>query len=258
MAWQTVEVTAPSTLKAGYMFNCEADGRLLRVTVPDGGVKEGQIFTGQATVVSDAEASLISAQATVVSDAEAPLVSALTTVVSRAYEPPRGAWKDNLWSCFAHGLCHPWCCASFWFWGCIGLAQLMERMNLTCCANPGTPQDPPAKPFTTILIIFVGYCHVFAFLHLWAMFHFLGAYCYNILYSIMGIHLLILGTKTRKFIRRKYEIPAGCCGEILEDFCCSLFCDCCSTAQMLRHTSDNNERADCCSSTGITSDPRIV
>jgi len=221
MTLSTVEVTAPATLKAGYTLDCEADGRMVSVTVPDGGVKEGQIFTGQAIVVHD------------------------------AYQPPKGAWKNDLCACFDYGLCHPSCCVSFWFSGCVGLAQLMARMNLTWFADPGTPQHSPAETFRAVFIFF---------LVLWALsdlsvpFPLLS----SVLTVITEIVILVLASKTRQFIRRKYEIAAGCCGEILEDVCCILFCNCCSIAQMLKHTADSSDNADCCSPTGLRVDPHIV
>ena len=63
--------------------------------------------------------------------------------------------------------------------------------------------------------------------------------------------LVFLATKTRRHVRAKYAIPeqrcAGC-----EDFCCSLWCNCCVVAQLARHTADYSTYAGlCCSETGV-------
>lgn len=212
MEHQPVQVTAPATLDAGFQFDCEVDGHTVTVTVPDGGVKQGQVFT-------------------------------VDTVdrVSDAYQPPKGAWKDDLCDCCAHGCCHPSCCASWWL-PFIGLAQIMARMNLTWFADPGKPGDSPSKTFKTVFI---------TFLVLYALYS--ASYVNPTLATIMevlyAVPLIILGMKTRSFIRRKYEIP----GSGLEDCCCVFWCQPCSISQMLRHTADynGNTEADCCSPTGI-------
>jgi hypothetical protein len=58
----------------------------------------------------------------------------------------------------------------------------------------------------------------------------------------------------RRFLRQKYAIPAnlsGTGGE-LEDCCCSCWCPCLVSAQMLRHTTDYDVYpATCCTERGI-------
>jgi len=218
MRARSIDVTAPATLEAGFIIDCEVDGRMISVTVPNGGVKEGQIFT----VLDDPEQS--------------PLV--VETAVSTVYEPPRGAWKDGLFDIFALGCFHPSCCVSTWFHGCIGLAQLMERMNLNWFADPETPTDSPSKTFIIVILITAV----------------LGALQISF---VSFIFIVILATKTRKHIRQKYEIAATCFDGLLEDIFCSCFCSCCSIAQMLRHTA-NADNVDCCSPTGLRGDPQIV
>jgi Cys-rich protein (TIGR01571 family) len=74
-----------------------------------------------------------------------------------------------------------------------------------------------------------------------------------------AMYLLIVMTRTRAYIRSKYNIPekdcAGC-----EDCCFSYFCRCCVVAQMARHINDYDRySADCCSETGVTaSAPELV
>jgi len=66
-----------------------------------------------------------------------------------------------------------------------------------------------------------------------------------------GIFIITLVAKLRNRIRSKYGIPeeqcAGC-----EDCCCSFWCNCCTVAQMARHTADYDTYAGlCCSETGM-------
>merc|ERR1711957_964781 len=78
---------------------------------------------------------------------------------------------------------------------------------------------------------------------------------WSLLHTWLGfffaVFSIILVTKVRKHLRNKYGIPetrcAGC-----EDFCCSLWCNCCTVAQLARHTADYSTYAGlCCSETGI-------
>lgn len=63
--------------------------------------------------------------------------------------------------------------------------------------------------------------------------------------------VIFLVAKTRKHIREKYSIPEKQC-KGCEDYCCSLWCTCCTVAQMARHTADYETYAGlCCSETGI-------
>lgn len=62
--------------------------------------------------------------------------------------------------------------------------------------------------------------------------------------------------RARRTVREKYGIPAS--GR--EDACCSLFCPCFVSAQMLRHTTDyDTYPATCCTETGLPAHaPSIV
>ena len=79
----------------------------------------------------------------------------------------------------------------------------------------------------------------------------LGPVLHSWLGFIVAAFSVFLLTKTRKHIRGKYGIPekrcAGC-----EDFCCALWCQCCTAAQLARHTADYDTYAGlCCSETGV-------
>ncbi|EJK66942.1 hypothetical protein THAOC_12085 [Thalassiosira oceanica] len=75
-----VEVSAPSDLPGGYVFDAVANGQTFSVTVPAGGVSRGQTFS-------------------------APLVPGGRGVSASAV--PEGRWKDGLCGCCMFGCCHP-------------------------------------------------------------------------------------------------------------------------------------------------------
>ena len=75
-----VEVSAPSDLPGGYVFNAVANGRTFSVTVPAGGVSRGQTFS-------------------------APFVPGGGGASASAV--PEGRWKDGLCDCCRFGCCHP-------------------------------------------------------------------------------------------------------------------------------------------------------
>mmetsp|Transcript_2893 Transcript_2893/g.5780 ORF Transcript_2893/g.5780 Transcript_2893/m.5780 type:complete len:105 (+) Transcript_2893:148-462(+) len=74
-----VEVSAPSDLPGGYVFDAVANGQTFSVTVPAGGVSRGQTFS-------------------------APFVPGGGGVSASV---PEGRWKDDLCDCCRFGSCHP-------------------------------------------------------------------------------------------------------------------------------------------------------
>jgi len=75
-----VEVSAPSDLPEGYVFDAVANGQTFSVTVPAGGVSRGQTFN-------------------------APFVPGGGGLSVSAV--PEGRWKDGLCDCCMFGCCHP-------------------------------------------------------------------------------------------------------------------------------------------------------
>merc|ERR1712038_1274812 len=102
-----VEVTAPATLKAGYIFKASYDGILFDVVVPTGGVVEGQNlvvpFDPNATQHGTAEVI--------------------------------GYWKDDLCACTRYGLCHP-SIINACLIPLVLLGQVMTRLKLGWSAKP--------------------------------------------------------------------------------------------------------------------------
>ena len=81
-----MEVTAPATLPEGYVFKTTLGDRVIQVTVPPGGVEEGQRFT-------------------------APLPTDVESAVHRKIQIPVGHWRDGLFcgNLCNYGVCHPHC-----------------------------------------------------------------------------------------------------------------------------------------------------
>jgi len=62
-------------------------------------------------------------------------------------------------------------------------------------------------------------------------------------------------TRTRMNVRERYNIRGSACG----DFCCAIWCRCCTVAQLHRHTGDyENHQSLCCSKTGLHEHINVV
>ena len=94
-----MQVTAPATLPEGYVFETSLGDRLVRVTVPTGGVEQGQVFT-------------------------VPLPTDVESAVHQTIQVPVGHFRDGLFcgNLCNYGVCHPhcWtacCCTTSKYWG---------------------------------------------------------------------------------------------------------------------------------------------
>mmetsp|Transcript_16319 Transcript_16319/g.23015 ORF Transcript_16319/g.23015 Transcript_16319/m.23015 type:complete len:221 (+) Transcript_16319:133-795(+) len=216
---KTVQVLAPSDLQAGYSFTAQVDGKDFQVTVPEGGVKEGQMLEVPYPDFA-------------VGAVEPPLADA-----------PQGAWRDSLFSCF-----DVFCNGMFWQAFCctpLIIGQLLGRLRLDFCGSPGgNPSDVWKYVLIMLCIYLIGSCFA------------IGAF----LYPFVFIWVLVTMTRIRGTLRRKYEIPAGTCGESMDDCCCAFWCTCCASIQMARHTHDYHKYPyQCCESTGLpVGAPEIV
>lgn len=210
-----LQVEAPATLPEGYTFDAQYNGQTLSVQVPAGGVTKRQKFTVPHPANADG------------SPTPAPC-SAI----------PVGRWKDSLCDCCRFGCCHPVCCNAY-FCQLLLLGQVMTRLKLTWFAEEGTAAQT-AKTFCIMSIITI----VSLFL---STIHSAG----NGFRYAFFIFVVCLIAKTRRRIRQRYNIPAGCCGEC-DDCCTSFWCTCCAISQMARHTADYGTYAGrCCSETGL-------
>lgn len=250
-----VEVTAPATLSAGYSFDADLpDGRIFKIKVPEGGVTEGQRFT--VALPSDLSTT-------------SPLVGDDGSAMPGG---PKYQWKDALCGCLNYGICHP----SLWnamFCPQILMAQVATRMKLNWLGS-SAEGDAWRHTFKIVVSIVVAYYVISMVLKpympdyeydektgemvqigdtpLWVT---ITNHTINVSFAVYSLIVMI---KVRRAVRKRYEIEAdcGCCDGGMEDCCCVFFCNCCTVAQMARHTADYEQRrAVCCTSTGLPDSP---
>jgi len=214
---ELVEVVAPANLPEGYEFEVTASDETFTVRVPQGGVKEGELFRG--TKISSSSSS--------------------TSNRKKSQDAPVGGWKNGLCDCCIHGCCH----AHFWLGLCFPqclLAQVMVRLDLDMLGQPRPPTGTPNSAFTTMVVLTV----------VWLISHgipVLGA----ILSYPFFIYLLLATCWVRQSVRQRYAIPEQDC-KGCEDFCCAFCCGKCAICQMARHTANyETEPSQCCTNDGL-------
>jgi len=200
-----VEVTAPATLKAGYIFKASYNGILFDVVVPTGGVVEGQNlvvpFDPKATEYGTAEVI--------------------------------GYWKDDLCACTRYGLCHP-SIINACLIPLVLLGQVMTRLKLDWSAKPA-PAGEWMKTFKIMAYITIIYTVLYIFLSPATPDD--PAPLFSCISFAYGVFTLVVVTRTRRIVREQNEIPeTRCVG--CEDFCCAFWCGCCTVSQLARQTAD--------------------
>lgn len=214
-AVQIVAVAAPSTMKEGFVFNAIHNGVVFPVTVPSGGVKEGDVI-------------------------QAPFVPLGAT--------ESGKWKDDIFACTRYGIFHPSflcaCCCQF-----VLLAQVMTRLRLDWKAAPAQG-DEWKKTFRNVVVISVIYGVLSTLLTPAADIE--GDYddiqsiientpdpnpFAQFLNMVYGLYILYVVMKARKLVRERNGIPEKhCIG--CEDIACACCCTCCTVSQLARETAD--------------------
>lgn len=131
-----VQVIAPATLSAGYVFEAMYENVIFDVTVPEGGVTKGQRFIvpfvpppppPPAAAVATA---IFGEDGAMITSANVAEIPSMEDAFSRRRNIPMGKWRDNLFDCFHYGFFHPalWC--SCLFKPCL-LGQLLTRMKMS-------------------------------------------------------------------------------------------------------------------------------
>jgi len=216
-----VKVEAPSNLEEGYQLTADVEGTSVVVVVPEGGVKQGEIFEGE--VLENVATSL---------SATTPE----TTKTLKGTLAPTGQFRD--------GLCD-WteinCTGQCWFGFCcspVMLAQMLGRMGMNWMGSKAGSAAEARKSYMIIWFIWL-----FFVLLYWLPF--VG--------WILAIFVTFYGTRLRMAVRAQYQIPATSCGgDGIEDCCCVFWCGCCSAIQMTRHTHDQSEYPySCCTYHGL-------
>lgn len=76
-------------------------------------------------------------------------------------------------------------------------------------------------------------------------------YLTEIVEMLFMLYILITTCRARRSVREQYDIPETTC-KGCEDCCCSFWCQCCTTMQMMRHTADyETYPGSCCTETGL-------
>ena len=261
-----VEVEAPCDMNEGFTFLIStSSGEEVAVTVPQGGVLQGQIigavrttgtlirpssilsFTNLATVAATATNS-----AATINSETTPLVgmrNGNTHRDSSSGNSSGGAWKTPLWNCCSHGLSHALCA-----FGCPHFlaAQVMTRLRLDWMGLPVINQGSCHLRSYGAIATMVGVFWLLSFL-VFAPYLFkeddisvddkeqlpittllgrtiskLAKIVYLAVGCMLGAYTVFILAKLRHIIRHKYQIPS-------EGFCA---CDWC------RQTPDRNSCVD--------------
>ncbi|CAB9517779.1 expressed unknown protein [Seminavis robusta] len=250
-----IQVEAPSDLPGGYQMETEVNGRPILVTIPKGGVIEGELFTpAAATELTD----IFLSQRGPKGDA-----SGL----------PMGHWRDGFWRICAHGPCH----VTLWNSVCCPLlaaGQVITRLQLTWYGAPAANIAQVSVAFQTIVMILFAYYSVRAVLFFIYAYldpnanpkeqlyieppssYFFFTALDDLLFYMHVAFLVVVLRNIRSHMRARFSIPDSenvCCPHSgCEDVCCSLICPCFTVSQMLRHTADyRDQHGVCCNSTGL-------
>ncbi|CAB9513444.1 expressed unknown protein [Seminavis robusta] len=256
---QLVQVIAPATLDAGYSFMAKVDGKTVSITVPEGGVKEGQTFT--APVTMRANPSAPPGEATPLTGA-VTTTGGTTTMTSGDPRAPRGVWKDNIFDCCILGPCH----ASLWCAMCFPqflMGQVLTRMNMSWLAGRDSPTAKQTT-FRNVVRVVVIYWIVATIVapEVDADGEIISANTdptklalYQLVNAAFSLYCLIVLIKLRIAVRERYSIPTSFCPSPVEDVCCVCFCGCCTVAQLARQTANYHQHdAKCCSKNGLAFD----
>jgi len=250
---ETVKVVAPSTLAEGYTFDATVNGEVIKVSVPPGGVKEGEMFDAPIVTAVVDQGAL-----------STPLLDAASKDVAAA-----GAWRHGLFSCFdtcANGMFWMTCCCPL-----IAIGQLLQRLKMNFMGQPNGSYKNTCMVWTVLMIVVIAVQSIdvalnyeknassdstYTSVELSA-----SDYIFEIIYLIVSIFALAALTRARFFMREKWSIPADCCEGFgcLSDCCCAYWCGCCATIQMMRHTHDEKQDGyGCGSKTGLSDDAADV
>lgn len=225
-------------LMEGYELDAQVGDRVMKLTIPPGGVEKGQKFK----------------------------VSMNQETATDKSKVPVGHWKDALCDCCRYGLLHATCFISCCF-PALAAAQVINRMGLNWLGYPARNEAEKTSAFRTVFIITVvqlglrplGYTIFQIIYFLFSFFivmnvrwenqisHMYTTVSFNLFWHELPLTnfflLAFIPLKTlrlsplRSYVRAKYAIPeTSCCLNGTEDCCVSYWCLWCTASQMLRHT----------------------
>mmetsp|Transcript_3058 Transcript_3058/g.8621 ORF Transcript_3058/g.8621 Transcript_3058/m.8621 type:complete len:174 (-) Transcript_3058:501-1022(-) len=140
-----------------------------------------------------------------------------------------GRWRKDMCACCETCFCPFWmvfCCPG------VVLGQVMQRFKLDFIGQPGGNYSNTCTIVSIVTVVMSLLLVV------------LGSSTGvgSVVYILLVVYLIVAGTLTRIAFRRKYNIPASCCGEsCVDDCCCMYWCGPCNICQMHRHTHDERE-----------------
>ena len=163
---------------------------------------------------------------------------------------PMGGWRTRMCSC-----CDVVTQSTFWtglLCAPILMAQIITRLKLTWNGREGPPEQTSLS-FNKLILSLVLTMALF-----WIPV--MGSMC---LFAYYLVVIVYVGSQVRAYMRQRYKIPSTLptrCGDRIDDVCMMLFCGCCSTIQMARHTHDDKDHpGHGCTTTGLEFDaPEIV
>ena len=230
---QYISVEAPATLPAGYTFEVEHANKMYYVTVPEGGVRQGDRFEAPAAMEDGGDLSYHR-----------------YVMKGVAVE---GQWKDHWFvDFFKYGYCHASSCCALWCTP-LSMGQTMVRAGLNWLGDPIRGKSTVLNPAFKIVAAIYGFYVIFSFLleiisptppagqedeyNYPPEIAFLKAFA-DIAFSLYTIFAM---TKARESVRHKFNIPSDeRCGGC-EDFLCAAFCSCCTAAQLSRQVNSFEE-----------------
>jgi Cys-rich protein (TIGR01571 family) len=225
-----VDVVAPADLSGGFAFEAEIEDRRFLAIVPKGGVRKGETFS-----------------------------CCMRDLSKVGSEVPVGRWRDSLFSCFIHGICHSSVLTALWC-PLPALGQIMTRVGLDFMGNPvgAATKKGGITPWGVMGLVVLFWTimnlAVFgAFNYKWSrgMELSLADWASLAVVNAAGILFTIYAVaSTRASVREKYLIRESRFLD-LEDCCCATFCMPCTICQMSRHTASYNDHVGiCCSARG--------
>lgn len=230
---KSILVKAPADLQEGFTFDVLVEGKPYTVTVPEGGMQQGEEFE---IPYEDGE--------------EPPMLPAISSSEDAASNvddngAPYGRWRTHWCAC-----CDVVTQATFWMAICcvpVLIAQLLNRLSLNWRGKADHTRET-ALSYNKILLSYIAILLIGTII---------GTYLLVLVYTL--VLLLYTGRNLRAHMRKKYNIPSRLPSAV-EDCCCMAFCGCCATIQMARHTHNDKEYSGyCCTNNGLEPEaPKVV
>ena len=244
-----IAVIAPCDMDEGYTFMVNTkdeygDDDSIPVTVPHGGIRQGQIFYSASRSSMSKSQSFSSSSTTLKIGSISSNISEWTPLLHQQQQQASdriGQWNDRWFDCCRLGLCH----VTLWNACCcpqILAAQILSRLQLNWLGDPIKETDPRQRtiPVQTtrgtfhraILLVSLYWClstltdpnHLLGptslILYEGRLFNDINIMdvnrrkvdyylWYNIIHILFGTYTLILLTKLRYQTRRVYRIPSS-------------------------------------------------